>query len=99
MGNYCQALKCDTCKYHTEVCDQLRAEEIRTFNLTGAKCITPHLAKDTLCWCCDNLDCPWLLKKKPIKGWTARKHKFPTGGISYHVDECPEFHRGSWKKI
>ncbi len=44
------------------------------------------------------LECEWLARLKPVKGWTAKKKKYKSGGYSYNVTECPKFKKAEAAK-
>ena len=50
--------------------------------------------KQSLCWECKNISCPWIKSGKPVKGWQAKETVIPNPEKdikSYNVTKCPEF--------
>lgn len=47
---------------------------------------------EQLCWTCKARGCQWMLRQKPVEGWTAVKTS--TCGGSYRISECPDYIKG-----
>lgn len=58
---------------------------------------------NTLCWSCQNNECSWHKKFKPVEGWeaieTELNRKGQTTLSSYLVTACPEFIADDAKRI
>jgi hypothetical protein len=50
--------------------------------------------KNSICWKCKHLDCPWMLYCKPIAGWQAEQTLIEdavSSFTSYDIKHCPQF--------
>lgn len=94
-SDHANRTKCQNCQYKSILCEVIFKTEKERYTATA------HRPGDSMCWCCEHSiptadgkrGCEWSLKRKPVEGWKADKHKHSDGTVSFNVRTCPSFKR------